>query len=235
MVAAKYSRACGVMLMLAASAVCLALAAWQLQRADYKERLLAQRAIAAAEPPLILSADAVPETGRRVAVAGRFDMAHQFLLDNQVRDGRVGVVLLTPLRRSDGSAVLVRRGWLPMDPARRQLPVPPPTAAAAHIEGRIRAPAVPLFVSADNETFSAGWPRLTETEDTERLAGQLGYPLASFVVEQNPALNGPVIDRPMRFGPQRHRAYALQWFILGVMPLLLYQMARRRRRTGLPS
>jgi surfeit locus 1 family protein len=51
---------------------------------------------------------------RHVVAAGRYDNAHQLLLDNQVRDGRPGYHALTPLRLRDGTAILIDRGWLPL-------------------------------------------------------------------------------------------------------------------------
>ena len=42
------------------------------------------------------------ERFRRVTVTGEFDARHQFLLDNQVREGRAGYEVLTPFQLGDG-------------------------------------------------------------------------------------------------------------------------------------
>jgi cytochrome oxidase assembly protein ShyY1 len=73
--------------------ILLALGFWQIGRAQEKVRLLEAAAMGQAAPPLNLTEPASPERVpeyRRVVVRGEFLADRQGLLDNQVRDGRVG-------------------------------------------------------------------------------------------------------------------------------------------------
>lgn len=49
---------------------------------------------------------------RKVKVKGRWDHAHTVLIGPRVRDGTKGVNVITPLIRSDGSTILVDRGFI---------------------------------------------------------------------------------------------------------------------------
>lgn len=58
----------------------------------------------------------IPEfTFRRVLLRGRWDHARAMLLGPRVRDGSHGYHVITPLVRTDGSTVLVDRGFIGKD------------------------------------------------------------------------------------------------------------------------
>lgn len=52
---------------------------------------------------------------RRVLLRGRWDHAHAMLLGPRVRNGIHGYHVITPLVRTDGSTVLVDRGFISKD------------------------------------------------------------------------------------------------------------------------
>ncbi|MFD0787665.1 SURF1 family protein, partial [Micromonospora azadirachtae] len=52
----------------------------------------------------------------RVTVTGRYDTTNTVLVRGRTVDSRVGFEVLTPLVLSDGSAVLIDRGWIPPAP-----------------------------------------------------------------------------------------------------------------------
>ena len=75
-------------------------------------RCAAERAaFAAPAPPLDGS---TPANGTRVEVRGTYDRnpAHETLLRDQLHNGNAGVDVLTPVLLSDGTAVVVDRGWV---------------------------------------------------------------------------------------------------------------------------
>ena len=49
--------------------------------------------------------------GRAVTVTGRYDAAAQVVVPGRRLDGQTGLGVVTPLRTSDGSVVVVDRGW----------------------------------------------------------------------------------------------------------------------------
>ena len=92
----------------------IALGFWQLQRAEEKKALQLQWQMNQAEASLMWppSPGALDASLRfkPVVLKGHFDSAHQFLIDNQLQGGQSGYHVLTPLRLSEGPAVLINRG-----------------------------------------------------------------------------------------------------------------------------
>ena len=97
---------------------------WQLDRAKQK-RALAAAFIANAEKSAIEIRHALTDYSESnqwlpVKARGKY-LAPNILLDNRVRNGRVGYEILTPMQTADVS-VLVNRGWVPAPPQRDRLP-----------------------------------------------------------------------------------------------------------------
>ncbi|KAG9314026.1 SURF1 family-domain-containing protein [Chiua virens] len=97
-----------------------ALGTWQLQRLQWKinlidelEEKLQRDAISL---PKRINVSLIPEFAfRRVLLQGHWDHAHAMLLGPRVRDGTHGYHVITPLLRTDGSTVLVDRGFISKD------------------------------------------------------------------------------------------------------------------------
>ncbi len=77
-----------------------------------------------ADAPVPLAARSLRSLVRfkRIAVSGRWDAAHQFLLDNRSHGGLPGYEVLTPLQLPDDRVLLVDRGWVPFTGSRARLP-----------------------------------------------------------------------------------------------------------------
>ncbi|SDU02622.1 SURF1 family protein [Geopseudomonas guangdongensis] len=194
------------------------LGVWQLQRGEEKRALLAAQAERAALPALAVAELAgLAEPGfRRVRLHGRFDAAHSLLLDNRLRDGRVGVELLQPfLDRPSGRWVLVNRGWLAW-PDRR---VPPHFATPPgelSLEARVHRPPGAAFLLGDGAAAAAGdWPRLVNAVDAAALWRELGRQGLADELRLEPGPARYVGAWPLvNMSPDKHLGYALQWFAL---------------------
>ncbi|KAF8560004.1 SURF1-domain-containing protein [Imleria badia] len=97
-----------------------ALGTWQLQRLQWKINLIDELEEKLQRDPILLpkriNVSVIPEfTFRRVLLRGRWDHAHAMLLGPRVRDGTHGYHVITPLVRTDGSTVLVDRGFIGKD------------------------------------------------------------------------------------------------------------------------
>lgn len=124
------------------------LGTWQLQRAQAKEQILAQREVAGKAEAANLAAASDPQAlyGHAVAASGAYTQ-RQILLDNQVWQGRVGYRVWTPLVLDDGRLVLVDRGWVGGAGNRQRLPQPPVPAGSLEIRGYWRALPQPGLLS----------------------------------------------------------------------------------------
>ena len=82
---------------------------WQLERAAYKESLEIKFEQRLAEDYRRLGKDTDLDDiqYRKLRLEGRYDLDHQFLLDNQVHDGRAGYHVLTPFHLKDSDRLLL--------------------------------------------------------------------------------------------------------------------------------
>lgn len=208
--------------------VLLALGVWQLQRAAQKEALLERWSAQAALPPLEVGLDDLPvlrdprTAGRQLVLRGRWDSRWQILLDNQVRYGIAGYRLFTPLQISGKRAVLVDRGWLPGSPRRELAPAVPPAFGEVALPGSAAPPpaAGPLARQSIDASLGAGLLRVQRLDSVE-LSQRLDLDLEPWTLRTDPA--------PPQLTPGRHRAYALQWFLLAAVLVGLYLGLNLRR------
>lgn len=170
---------------------------------------------------------------------GTFDARGPLWLDNQQRDGRVGVRVYRIFVPDRGSSpLLVDMGWLPL-PADRSMP------AIALPQGRIDVrgllvppPSAGLPLGSGIAKQGEGWV-LTRV-DAATIAQQTGLstPLAPRVLRLDPAL--PLgYERDLQLltntlPPEKHRGYSLQWFALAIAVLitaliLTFRKARHER------
>jgi surfeit locus 1 family protein len=213
---------------------------WQWHRADQKRALAAAFATGLATEATPLGdrpTTVLPRYGA-VTVEGRYDAAHQFLLDNLIVDGQPGYEVLTPLQLADGRWLLVNRGWVALPGhSRARLPAVtlPADAAPRRISGRLDELPVNALASgraapsAANEAGagagSADWPKRTSFPTSAELAAALGHP----VEPRQLLLSANEVDGYLRdwkpasagFGPERHVSYAVQWWGLGLLALFL--------------
>jgi surfeit locus 1 family protein len=161
---------------------------------------------------------------RRVKVAGTYDFEHQIAIRNQVWTqswgNDIGYALLTPLRLSNGAAVLVQRGWIPAEDntpvSWRQFDEP----GTVVVEGIIRLPREKgeMGGGIPDPTLVPGQSRLDFWNfiNIGRIQQQVPYPLLGVYIQQAP--DGAQASLPYRSLPEvdlsegAHLGYALQWF-----------------------
>src|SRR5262249_2988540 len=107
------------LLVITGALVCCRLGIWQLDRLAQRR---AQNTLIDARmtgPPATLEGapiDPAEIDYRRVEARGVYDPAQEIVLRGRALDGAPGVHVLTPLRLDTGdAAVLVDRGWLPLE------------------------------------------------------------------------------------------------------------------------
>ncbi|BBP73961.1 SURF1 family protein [Pseudomonas gingeri NCPPB 3146 = LMG 5327] len=199
---------------------------WQLGRGEQKRVLLESYAQRRTAEPLSgeqLKGSADPAF-RRVQLRGQFDAGHSYLLDNRVRNGQVGVELIQPFHdQASGLWLLVNRGWLPW-PERRTPPVFGTPEQALNIDAWVYvAPGATFQLHAD--PLNAPWPRVVTTIEPGKLWTELGREGFAYELRQEPGPGAyetgwPVVAEGM--GPEKHLAYAVQWFAMALALFGLY-------------
>ncbi|MGH8232259.1 MAG: SURF1 family protein, partial [Steroidobacteraceae bacterium] len=155
---------------------------WQWHRAQQKRALDQQFSAGAASVTELdgRSGAALPRFSE-VRLDGRYDGAHQFLLDNMSHDGRVGYQVLTPLQLTDGRTVIVNRGWIAAGASRAQLPDVQLDAPGLQTPtGRLDdLPVAAIALGRVVPPPDSAWPKRTSFPTMADLSVALGRPLES--------------------------------------------------------
>jgi surfeit locus 1 family protein len=168
---------------------------------------------------------------RRVRVRGTYVPEKGVLLDNRVLRGRVGYEVLMPVRIEGGDRhVLVNRGWVAAPPTRAELPQVATPAGVQEIEGVAVLPPERVFELGEGAPAGPVWQHFL----MERYAQWSGLALQPVVVQQTgDAADGLVRDWPRPdTGVQKHRGYALQWYLFATLTVILYVSLNLRRGAG---
>lgn len=202
----------------------ISLGFWQLDRAEEKRQFLNMEAQRLNVQSIIINAemntDLTLQRYRKAKATGHYDIKHQFLLDNQIYQGKAGFLVLTPfiLNGSD-TGVLVNRGWLPLNIERSNLPKIDFDSKFNTISGRINAfPSVGIKLEGGGIP-TENWPSVVQFAVPDKLAEKLGYALLPFQLELDPGeANGYTRDWQARqiMPVEKHIAYAMQWFGLAL-------------------
>jgi surfeit locus 1 family protein len=173
------------------------------------------------------------ERFQRISVGGRFDTAHQFLLDNRTYDGRAGYEVLTPLDRGEGHWILVDRGWVPFTGYRDKLPdVSFAAPAQTEVAGRVDdLPSAGLESGRSPPDANAPWPKVTTYPRAAELSAALGRAVeARIVLLDARAPDGYVREwLPPGLPAIRHWSYAVQWWAFAVLAIALWLIMGMRR------
>ncbi|BAN45787.1 SURF1 family protein [Metapseudomonas resinovorans] len=223
------------LVVLALLPILLGLGFWQLSRAEEKRQLLsAAEARRVAAPIDLEQLRSSPDPAYlRVRLNGHFDGAHSLLLDNRIRDGKVGVELLQPFQDSaSGQWLLVNRGWLPWPDRRVALAFNTPDSAQELIAWAYVPPGAVFELK---HLQGSGWPQLINQVDAAALWQQLGrsgLPL-ELRLEEGPAAlrtGWPVVA----MGPEKNLGYAVQWFAMAaaLLGLFIYFGLRKGRENN---
>ena len=203
----------------------LTIAAGNWQRGRAVEKEVQQQKLDALVSEAPVSVPHTPANGemfasRRVQAVGHYDRQHAILLDNRIYRGQAGYHVITPLRL-DGSDmhVLVVRGWIAAGPSRERLPEVATPSGLQHIEGVGKVPSTRVLELAEVQPGYV-WQNLL----LDRYAAWSKLKLQPFVIEQtNDAEDGLVRDWPRPdIGIEKHRIYAMQWYLFAGLALVLY-------------
>jgi surfeit locus 1 family protein len=219
----------------AAAAACaagVALGHWQAGRADEKRALRAQLDQGLKQAPLEIPPTKIDPANyvmKHVAAKGRFVDERTVYLDNKLRRGQPGYEVVTPLRL-DGTHVLVNRGWVPAGKSREVLP------QVSAPGGEVRVEGLALARIAHALELGPGAPgKVRQNIDLAAFERETGLRLQPVVIEQHsPAPDGLLREWPRPdAGIEKHESYALQWYSLAGLAVVVF-VVLSFRRVGAP-
>ncbi|MHB0772045.1 SURF1 family protein [Bradyrhizobium sp. 5.13L] len=210
-------------LSLAAFATLIALGVWQIERRAWKLALIDrvdQRVHAPAGPipspaawPKVSTAD---DEYRHVTVNGRFLHDRETLVQAVTEEGP-GYWVLTPLKRSDGTLVLINRGFVP--PERRDAS----TRRDGNPDGQVEITGLLRMTEPNGGFLRNNVPQHNRwySRDVAAIAAARGLrDVAPFFMDADAGsqiAGGPIGGLTVIRFPNNHLIYALTWFALAFM------------------
>lgn len=237
-------------LMLVVALVCVGCGVWQIFRYENKhddnEHLRRNAELAVTTPAAVLpvlgrgSAPSRDDVEfRQVQVTGRYDAANETLVRNRTDGDDTGFLVLTPLRTS-GPTLLVVRGFVAQPTSGAIPPAPAPPAGTVTIVARAQQP----------ETRGDQFRELTQrqvrsinpAEQAARIGGAFYDGYAQLEGGQPGSEGLRVLPRPDLSNPAggalepQHFAYVIQWFLFAALaiaaPFVMARAENKRRDDG---
>ncbi len=206
--------------------VLISLGLWQLRRLEERQVTNQVGLARHAAEPLDLQAmvqGAGPDLDtleyRRASTRGEWDPSYEVYVRSQVRDGRSGLWVVTPLVLEDGQAVMVNRGWVPVELNRTEAA---PLPGGVEVIGVVRAS---RSRSALGPTDQPGVEDTIARVDLSLLDTYVPYPLLGVYLEEstdNPEAWPLRLQEPVFDDEGSHLVYAVQWFSFAVVGLVGY-------------
>jgi surfeit locus 1 family protein len=201
----------------------VALGYWQVERLEWKTDLIQQMTNRADQAPAPLPNGLSDPKNLRfmpVKLTGQWVPDATIVLRPRTLDGRAGGHIATPLKLRDGRVVMVNRGWI-ADEKISNHEINLPMAGPVTVMGVIRLwpDDKPAFVP-DNRPHQGGWHwwdqrKLQEMMDINLapvLIYQTGQDVSKNIIPHDPA---PDL-------PNNHRNYAIFWFTMAGITLILW-------------
>ena len=220
----------GILLVtLLVSGITTQLGFWQLGRAQTKEALNAMMLTRQSEPALRnddWASEGVPDTWlqRRAELEGHWVPQFTVYLDNRSMKSQTGFFVLTPFQLSNGSVLLVQRGWVARDRVRSDLLPPVQTPQGQlKIQGRVVSSPSKLMELGATVPSQEGFKVLRQNIELEAFRLETKLPLLATLQQTSDATDGLVREWPQSIsGADKNRGYAFQWFALSALALLLF-------------
>ena len=161
---------------------------------------------------------------QRFTLTGRYEPERQILLDNMVHDSRPGYHVLTPLKIGT-TAVLINRGWLYADPDRNVLPEITVQDKIRNVTGRLyRLPRAGYELDPPAPQSDITWPIRLSFPPVDEITEHLGFPVHDYQLLLDPGETDGYTRawKPVLMSPEKHLAYAIQWFTMAGTIILIY-------------
>jgi surfeit locus 1 family protein len=217
--------------------ILLGLGTWQIERLAWKTELLHTIALRMSAAPRALVGPAWGNVAdyERVTVEGHFLHDREFhVLARPLAGDELGYRILTPFAVEGGGTVIVNRGFVPSDHRSASTRLDGQIQGPTSVTGIVRfphAPGLSWFIPENRPDENLWlWP------DLPRMAavGGLGT-VAPFVIDADATPNPgglPIGGQTQLDIPNDHLQYAITWYLLALVLIVMFVIYHRRRKDG---
>ncbi len=206
---------------------------WQMRRGEEKRQMLVSFADKERMPAIFWQQKDFepPSQYQKLRVQGHF-LSKIFLLDNQYRNHKFGYDVIQALLLENGRIVLVDRGWIASSNRGKGL---------LYLENYISSNVTEITGMAyfpSKKGFVLGTPFeeisknivIIETQDPILISKLLHKSVYPFIIRESENPSGPFLQQwpVVSMPPERHYAYALQWFGLALVTIIIFISLKKR-------
>ena len=197
---------------------------WQSDRALQKEQRI--ETIAQLSKTQALSLEKVlSETNEindlPITMNGEFDNEILFLLDNQTNKGQLGYRVYQVFISGEHD-VLVNLGWILGSISRQEMPNVQTITGKYQLSGHVRKIEKGIMLM-EQVLVKKEWPLRVQQIEIDKFSTLISRQLLPFVVylDKTESVGYEKNWQPIVMPPEKHRAYAFQWFSLALAWILL--------------
>lgn len=209
------------------------LGTWQVQRLDWKTRLVAKFEDRLVRPPLPLPPRIDPDVinefdYRRVYATGRLMHEKEMLIGPRTQDGNDGYLVITPLQRDGASTILINRGWISKDKKYQQDRDPSSLPRGeVTINGLLREPWKKNYFTPDNKPADGKF-YFPDVHEMAALSGAEPVWIEetmkpNLLVSYDREAKGIPIGRAAEVNLRNnHLQYIVTWYVFEMLLLVVY-------------
>jgi len=196
---------------------------WQLARATEKKSMMAAFTELMAQAPTSFSQGYRPKQYEALEVSGHY-LPINLLLDNQQQQHQFGYDVLTPLLLPSGLVILIDRGWVKGDMGRKQYPHLAQPQTEITVRGSVYYPSERVWTLGEIIEKKMENLVVIEKIDTTLITQLLHKSVYPFIIrlEKEDAHGFLRQWRLVSMPPERHIAYAYQWFAMALCVLFIF-------------
>lgn len=156
-----------------------------------------------------------------ITMLGEFDNDIIFLLDNQTNKGQLGYRVYQVFN-SNEQAVLVNLGWVLGSINRQEIPELQAITGKYQLSGHVRKIEQGIMLM-EQVLVKGEWPLRVQQIELDKFSTLISRQLLPFVVylDKTESVGYEKNWQPIVMPPEKHRAYAFQWFSLAIAWLFL--------------
>ncbi|MDK2123996.1 SURF1 family protein [Parachitinimonas caeni] len=197
------------------------LSKWQFSRASYKQQLFQAQVVARSIPPSVWHGERGSEYQfRRFVLNGHWIRDQTIYLDNKIFRGTAGYWVVQPFQLTgNGRLVPIVRGWLPRQSGKPEWRGRDVVGNVAIQTRLIGAENKPYMLTPENRNGDI-WQHFEFDQYRQKIGSDLEHVFMQEVAEEHDGLTRQWEDP--KSDEAKHLGYALQWFFLGCVALIIF-------------